>query len=184
MTTENSTTQAPAATYTHETLSYEEFATYAKPLSRPVVEADTYYSHIEYMNSPLGLLVLAHRDYDEVVEGVHPANISHSIKTPKNFVQPLAGDDGTAFGREPVAYDSHWLTRRSQGALVLAAFGRMIDGGAPEAPRFLATGDSTLQMSVHDTPSGPVFFIFASPDDGTEDLVHVVHPVNEMQVAA
>lgn len=166
---------APAATYTHETLDYEAFEAYAKSLSGPVIEPDTFYSHVEYMNSPHGLLVLAHRDYDEVVEGIHPASLSHTIATPKNVVEPLAGDRGDTFNREPIAYDSHWLTRRSQGSLVHAAFGRMIDGGDPEAPRFLASNDSTLQMSVHDTPNGPIIFVFPAYD-GSEDVVHVIRP--------
>ncbi len=182
MSNENTTAQAPAATYTHETLSYEEFATYAKSLSRPVVEADTYYSHIEYMNSPHGLVVLAHRDYDEGVEGIHPASLSHAIKTPKNIVEPFVGDDGNVFNCDPAAYNSHCLTRRSQGDLVFAAFGRMIDGGDPEAPRFLAPEDSTLQMSIHDTPNGPMLLVFPCGDG--EDVVHVIRPVNEMQEAA
>lgn len=182
MSNENTTAQAPGATYTHETLSYEEFATYAKSLSRPVVEADTYYSHIEYMNSPHGLIVLAHRDYDEVVEGIHPASLSHTIKTPKNIVEPLVRDDGNVFNCDPVAYNSHCLTRRSQGDMVLAAFGRMIDGSDPEAPCFLAPEDSTLQMSIHDTPNGPMLLVFPCGDD--EDVVHVIRPVNEMQEAA
>ncbi|MBO9097565.1 MULTISPECIES: hypothetical protein, partial [unclassified Rhizobium] len=131
-----------------------------------------------YMNSPHGLVVLAHRDYDEVVEGVHPASISNSIETPKNIVEPLAGDDGTAFNLNPVAYNSHWLTRRSQGGLVLAAFGRMIDGGDDAAPRFIAHKDSTLEMSIHDTPDGPVFFVFSCHEENA-DIVHVIHPAHK-----
>jgi hypothetical protein len=95
--------------------------------------------------------------------------------TPKNIVEVLEGDNGQPFKCQPIAYNRHWLTRRSQGGLVLAAFGRMIDGGDPEAPRFLAAEDSTLQMSVHDTPSGPLFFVFPG-NDGGDDVVHVIRP--------
>ncbi len=41
MTIENNTTPAPAATYTHDTLSYGDFLAYANSLSGPVIEADT-----------------------------------------------------------------------------------------------------------------------------------------------
>lgn len=175
MTIENSTAQAPAATYTHKTLNRNEFMSYMKTLSGPDIEADTFYSHIEYLNSPHGLIVLAHRDYDEVIEGFHPANLSDSVIAPNNRIEPLKGDSGILFSREPIAYNQHLMTRRSQGGLVLAAFGRMIDGGDPEAPRFLPPEDFTLQMSVHDTPEGPVFFVF-SCDEENGDVVHVIHP--------
>lgn len=176
MTTENTTTTAPTATYTHETLNFEGYLAYVKTLSGPVIEPDAFYSHIEYMNSPHGLIVLAHRDYDEVVEGIHPAKLSESISVPKNIVEPLEGDYGDDFGRELITYNRHWLTRRSQGSLVLAAFGRMIDGGDPEAPRFIAPEDSTLQMSVHDTPDGPVFCVFSGNGE-TENVVHIIRPL-------
>lgn len=179
MTVENSTTTAPAATYTHKTLNRNEFLSYMKTLSGPDIEADSSYSHIEYLNSPHGLIVLAHRDYDEVIEGFHPANLSYSVTAPNNTIEPLKGDSGILFSREPIAYNQHLMTRRSQGGLVLAAFGRMIDGGDPEAPRFLPPEDFTLQMSVHDTPEGPVFFVFSCDDNG--DVVHVIHPAKHEQ---
>ncbi len=75
---------------------------------------DELYSHVEYMNAPQGLILLAHHD-DIVgqVDGIHPAALSDSIDRPVNIIEPLAAFDGKLFTRNPVAYNSHWMTRRS-----------------------------------------------------------------------
>lgn len=167
-------------TYTHKTISSVELQEYTKNLSGHVIEADTYYSHIEYMNSPQGIIVLAHRDDDEVIEGIHPANLSDSINNAKNIIHPLADGDGNVFCTKPIAYNQHWMTRRSQGNLVLAALGKMIDSGDEAAPHFLPEEDYMLQMSIYDTPNGPVFLIFPAGEYDS-DVVHVIRPAEEVE---
>lgn len=172
MTNENTTAQASAATYAHETMSEEAFRTVANAWSFTTF-GDLLYSYVEYMNSPHGLIVLAHHgDSAGQVDGIHPASLSHSIGRPNNIVEPLTACDGTVFARDPVAYNSHWIGRRSQGGLVLAAFGRMIDGGDQEAPSFKAPEGEGFTMTVYDAPNGPVVGVF----DANEDVVHVIRP--------
>lgn len=162
-----------SANYTHRAISYAEFLHRTKSLSGHNSYDEAYYSRIEYMNSPHGIIVLAHRDYDEAIEGIHPASLSDSIERPKNIVQPLTSEDGKMFNREPIAYNQHWMTRRSQGSLVLAAFGKMIDGGDEAAPCILPAKDSTLHMSIYEASNNPVIFIFHAGEEKS-DVVYVI----------
>lgn len=169
---ENTMPPAPAATHVHETMSEDAFCAFADGWSFTTF-GDMLYSHVEYMNSPHGLIVLAHHNnVSGQVDGIHPASLSHSIDRPNNIIEPLKARDGTVFAREPVAYNSHWITRRSQGGLVLAGFGRMIDGGDPEAHCVEAPKGEGFTMTVYETPSGPVIGAFYV----NGRVVHVIRP--------
>lgn len=129
-----------------------------KPARR--VEGFARYRHVEYLNSPLGLIVLAHQENDQV-DGIHPSSISDSVRTFTSIVEPLSERRYSG-----VSYSSHWLNRRKQGSLVLAAYGRMINQGDPEA--VLLTPKHTFRLHVYLTAHGPVVAV----ED--RDNVHVI----------
>lgn len=178
MTIDITTATAPAAMYVHETMTEEAFDALSNEWDA-VAFGDELYSQVEYMNAPQGLILLAHHD-DIVgqVDGIHPAALSDSIDRPVNIIEPLAAFDGKLFTRNPVAYNSHWMTRRSQGGLVLAGFGRMIDGGALEAPCIEASDNEAFSMTIYDAPDGPIIGVF---DLGAE-VVHVIRPLAKEEV--
>lgn len=124
------------------------------------------YRHVEYLNSPCGLIVLAHQENGQV-DGIHPASISDSVKTFNCIVEPL---QDRLYSR--VRYSCHWLNRRQQGSLVLEAYGRMIDQGDPEA--ILLTPKHTFQMHVYMTAHGHVVAV----ED--RDEVHVIARHDEL----
>jgi hypothetical protein len=124
------------------------------------------YRHVEYLNSSIGLIVPAHQENDQV-DGIHPASISESVKTFTSIVEPLTG---AKYSGE--RYSCHWLNRRLQGSLVLAAYGRMIDQGDPEA--ILLTPKHTFRMHVYMTAHGPVVVV----EDREE--VHVIARHDEL----
>lgn len=97
------------------------------------------YTAVEYLSAPAGLVVLAHQNtVDGQVDGIHPSSLSKSVDRPVNILEPLRKTDG--------AYNVHYMTRRSQGALVREAFGRMVDGGDPEAPCIETDSRFTLEI--------------------------------------
>ncbi len=135
-------------------------------LYRRIPGFDTEYRFVEYLNSPHGLIVLAHQ-LNEQVDGIHPSSLSGAISTEFGFniVEPLPDDE---FSGE--RYSAHWMGRKQQGSLVLAGFGRMIDQGDPEAP-CLPSGLLTYRMSVYPLPGGPIVAL------RIYDIVHVIAPL-------
>ncbi|MCQ0989941.1 hypothetical protein [Jiella marina] len=121
------------ATYTHEEMTREAYAALLmseigdRDLVKTVRTADFY--HLEYINSPVGLVVLAHHGMNGC-EAIHPAAFDFEAAT---GLKPL--------DTEPVPgvasnFLRHSIRRRQTGSLVLAACGRMIHAGEPEAPGF------------------------------------------------
>lgn len=159
--------QAVVGVYTDATMSLEDFHAYVvgvvgRKKVRPSVSLCGPYRHIEYLNPPSGLLVLAHHDtIDGQVDGIHPAAIGKSIANFRNIIEPLKGSGP--------AYNVHYMTRRSQGALVFEAFGRMIDGGEAGAHSFLS--DSHFWLEIYNTSFGPIVGMIKSTD-----CVHVIRP--------
>lgn len=124
------------------------------------------YGRVEYLNSPCGLIVLAHQNtVAGQVDGIHPANLSESINRPANIVEPFKRRDPTT-----PAYNAHYMTRRSQGGMVLEAFGRMIDGGDPLAP--MLTTERRFSLEIFDAPFGPV----AAVTEIGSDTVYLIRP--------
>lgn len=178
MTIDISTATAPAAMYVHETMTEEAVGAFSNEWGSFAFGAELY-SHVEYMNAPQGLIVLAHHD-DIVgqVDGIHPATLSDSIDRPNNIVEPLAAFDGRLFALSPVAYNSHWMSRRSQGGLLLAGFGRMIHGGAPEAHCLEEPDSECFSMTIYDAPHGPIIGVF----DLDAEVVHVIRPLEKEEM--
>ncbi|MGN7771550.1 hypothetical protein [Phyllobacterium sp. 22552] len=180
-------TATMAPVYLHETMSGKAFDTLSQGWNYTTL--GNAYSYVEYLNSPCGLVVLAHQgDFNGQVDGIHPARLSHSIESTLNIIEPLKGHDKALFRNSPVGYNMHWMTRRSQGSLVLTAFDRMIDGGDPEAP-YLKVGDDDdssdgfFSVAVYDAPHGPVIGIH----DYATNVAHVIRPAvaaDEMREAA
>lgn len=128
------------------------------------------YCQVEYLNSPEGLILLAHQDtVAGQVDGIHPVTIGKSISSERNIVEPLKGSQCAAS-----AYNVHNMTRRSQGALVLEAFGRMVHGGDDEA-HSVSSDKNFRRLEIYNTNFGP--FIGAIEN---KDRVCVIHP-NLMQ---
>jgi len=153
MTIDNITAATTVTTYSHETMSKQSFADF---LANPDTELRMYpaarYDRVEYMNSPFGLIVLAHHgDIAGQIDGIHPKAISESITGPRNIIEPFTRSETLP------DYNVHYMTRRSQGGLVLAAFGRMIDSGDPLAPSI--STERNLKLEVYNTPAGPVVIL-------------------------
>lgn len=174
MTIENNTITTPIAIYTDEAMSIDNFHDYVcsvvgRKKVRPSLTLRAPYSHVEYLNSPAGLIVLAHHNTPHgQVDGIHPASIGKSIINPRNIIEPLKGTK-----RSPYAYNVHYMTRRSQGSLILEAFGRMIDGGDSEVPLIEANGHFTLE--IYNSCAGPIVGVIES-----EKRVYVIMPVAEV----
>lgn len=164
MTQTNTTTTTPA-TYGHTTMTRAAFRTRIAAVlgrrgERGLVLRGPY-DQVEYMNAPDGLLVLAHRRYSEQVDGIHPVALSRHVEHWRNIIEPLAGASSD--------YAVHNLTRRQHGGLVLGAFGRQIDVGAPEAPIFTKDGGGFYSLEVFSTPAGPIVAVIESAEK-----VHVI----------
>lgn len=124
------------------------------------------YEAVEYLNAPQGLIVLAHRE-DGQVDGIHPSCLSHHIESPRNIIEPFGGP---AFG-----YSNHWMTRRSQGGLVLGAFGKMIEQGDPQAPYIEPENSTTyFDLGFFATPKGLIVALY-----NDDDTVHVIDQFEE-----
>lgn len=117
------------------------------------------YKFIEYMDSPKGLLVLAHRSDDHLVDGIHPSCISETVSAYGNVVPLGSADSG---------YALHVVSSRQQGSLVRESFGRMVDAGAPEAPS-IRCNDGMLRLGVYLRETGPLVCVASRPD-----MVHVI----------
>lgn len=155
--------------YGHATMRAETFGIFSDGWR--CIRVGENYDPVEYLNSPHGLIVLAHQNtVAGQIDGIHPANLSGSISHNRNIVEPLKADDGMVFNNTPTATNLHWMTRRSQGALVLEAFGRMIDSDAPEA--CVLTSPEPMALEIYDAPFGPVIALF---DSFTND-VHIIWP--------
>lgn len=160
-------------TYTHEAMTYEAFCAYVMGIvgrkrirSAAVLVAP--YDAVEYLNSSAGLIVLAHHStVAGQVDGIHPATIGKSIDNPRNIIEPLRGNHPDA-----PAYNVHYMTRKSQGSLVLEAFGRMIDGGDDEAPSFQTDGQ--FRLEIYNTKIGPIVGVFEN-----YERVYVIRPSSE-----
>lgn len=166
------TISALTKSYDHETMSATKFQRYIGA-GRDAASIDfifalsALYAGVEYMNSPAGLIILAHQaDRWGQVDGIHPACLSSSIEKPGNIIEP--------FRCRPVetAYNMHWMGRRSQGALVLEAFGRMIHGDDPEAPNLKT--NSRFSLKFYASAFGLIVGIF---ERGTK-AVHVIKPAS------
>ncbi|GAK71145.1 hypothetical protein RRU01S_15_00700 [Agrobacterium rubi TR3 = NBRC 13261] len=127
----------------------------------PVKRFNGKYNCVEYLNSPSGLIILAHQNTrDRQVDGIHPAVLSESINSDRNIVEPLKSHSGNPFSNSPVEYNMHWMTRRSQGALIQKAFGRMIDQGDKEA--YVIELSTSVQLAIYDAPFGLVIALSGS----------------------
>lgn len=174
---EATTVERPPANHTHTIITHEAFRHLIADIvgrrkAKPSVRMCAPYHYVEYLNSPVGLVVLAHHD-DAAgqVDGIHPASIGKSIKTPRNIVERLKKLHANA-----PDYNTHYMNRRDQGALVLEAFGRMIDGGDSEAP-FVKT-DRRANLEFYNTQVGPIVGVIENPEE-----VYVILPLT-VQVAA
>jgi hypothetical protein len=169
--TNDTTNGTDEAIFMDETMSLAAFRSYVtdgntKKLVRPSLVLVAPYTMVEYFNSPVGLIVFAHHNtIAGQVDGIHPAALSDSIVSPHNIIEPLTGS-----GDNAMAYNVHYMTRRSQGSLVLKAFGRTIQGGEEEAPWF-KTGKS-FQLEVYNLKTGVVIGAIEN-----EDRVCVIRPV-------
>jgi hypothetical protein len=156
--------------YTVNTISRKEFRSRVAQLvgkrqARGLTFKAPYYS-VEYLNSPVGLIIFAHHDTVEgQIDGIHPAGVSESINRPVNIIEPLDADAGGLH-----SYNVHYMTRRSQGPLILKAFGRMIHQGEPEAPSLKTNGRFSLE--IINTPAGPIVGV----TEYGGDVVHVIEP--------
>lgn len=138
--------------YGHATMRAETFDVFSKGWRS--IRLGESYGHVEYFNSSHGLIVLAHQNsVAGQIDGIHPASLSGSIASDRNLVEPLRDSDGAAFNHAPIAFNLHWMTRRSQGALILDAFGRMIDGGDPEAN--MLTSPEPMALEIYERLSVP-----------------------------
>lgn len=163
------TANQPPVPYGHATMTPDSFHHLAKEW--PSIRFGENYDRVEYLNSPHGLIVLAHQNTDDAqVDGIHPSNLSGSIRNARNIIEPLKDSDGAIFSSVSGEFNAHWMTRRSQGALILSAFGRMIDGGDPEVV-MLALSEA-MALEIFNAPVGPVIALF----DSFTDEVHVIWP--------
>ena len=155
----NTTWSPPAATlterelsikcgaYAHQTMSRRAFRDYVANIygSRSVrgLVFKAPYRHVEYLNASHGLIVLAHHDtMVGQVDGIHPSRLSEHVEHWCNIIEPLKGTN----------YAVHYMSRKYQGILVHAAFGRQIQAGDPEAPAFET--DNTFTLEVFRDPVG------------------------------
>lgn len=158
--------------YSHEAMTRKDARAYTASLfeetNRRGLLMTAPYDCVEYLNSPSGLIVLAHHNaVAGQIDGIHPAELSRRIDRPANIVEPLKRRDSTS-----PSYCAHYMTRRSQGGLVLEAFGRMIDGGDPLAP--MLTTERRFSFEIFDAPFGPVVTV-------TEigcDTVYMIRPAS------
>lgn len=172
MITENSMPQALAAIYTHDSMTRKEFTAYlgrafgygqvvGKKLS-----CDFYM--LEYMNSPLGLIVYAHHGMNGC-EAFYPSGIDFEkvtrIKPWHDAVEPAGHTEGQ--------FVRHAMSRKTTGFLIHAAYDRMINTGDPEAPSF----DLDFRtLEYYDSPLG---LIVGALKGGR---IYVIRPVAEAEV--
>ena len=141
------------ATFTDETVTLAAFRSYVSANAGgksvdPSLVMVAPYKEIEYFNSPKGLIVFAHQDtFDSQVDGVHPNTIGKSIENERNIIEPLKGKHSG-----PSGYNVHYMTRRSQGSLILEAFGKMIHGGDEEA--ISVSTKKSFTLVFHNTVNG------------------------------
>ncbi len=174
---DDSTIQSTVTTFTHEIVTLAAFKSLvsAKTDNKnadPILVLIARYKTIEYFNSPEGLIVFAHRDtIAGQVDGIHPTSISKSILSNRNIVEPLKGKKSGA-----LEYNVHYMTRRSQGALILEAFGKMIDGGDEEAIGISA--DKSLKLEFYNTKLGLIIGAIEG-----KDRVWVIRPNEAKEIA-
>lgn len=161
--TDSITTTPVGATFADETMTLAAFrsfvcASVGRNKVRPSVNLVAPYWEVEYLNSPEGLVVLAHHDtIAGQVDGIHPTTIGKSIVNDWNIIEPLKG-----LQRDAPAYNVHYMTRRSQGALVREAFGRMVHGGDDEAPS--VSTEKSFCLEIYNTKIGPIIGAIESRD--------------------
>lgn len=175
MTSVNTTTTPAGAIFSHEFTTFTEFKLFisnvvGRKTVRPSAVLVAPYYEVEYLNLPKGLVVLAHQDtVASQVDGIHPPEISKSIESDRNIVEPLR-----RLHRDAPAYNVHYMTRRSQGALVQEAFGRMVHGGSADAPS--VSTEKSFRLEIYNTKLGPIIGAIES-----YDRVCVIRP-NHVQV--
>ncbi len=163
------TANQPPVPYGHATMTTDAFDFLSKDW--PSIRFGENYDRVEYLNSPHGLIVLAHQNTDDAqVDGIHPSSLSGTILNEQNIVEPLRDSDGGQFSSVSGEFCAHWMTRRSQGALILSAFGRMIDGGDPEAVMLMSS--EAMALEIFNAPVGPIVALF----DSSTDDVQVIWP--------
>lgn len=166
------TTNMTDTAYSHETMCRKEYRRSIAALVRGGAFLQlkfnrAAYRAVEYLNSPVGVIVLAHHDTAAgQIDGIHPVCISDSINRPANIIEPFSRATENA-----PAYNAHYMTRRSQGGMVLAAFGRMVDGGDESAPK--VETENRFMIEVFYSADGPVFGVI----DNEADKVHIIRPV-------
>lgn len=168
---DNTTTIRAGAIYTDETMTLAAFSSFisgavggTKVRASAVLVAP--YCQVEYLNSPKGLVVLAHHDtIAGQVDGIHPPEISKSIKSERNIVELLKGSH-----RDAPVYNVHYMTRKSQGFLVQEAFGRMVHGGDEDAPS-VSSEKNFRRLEIYNTKLGPIIGAIES-----DDRVCVIRP--------
>ena len=163
------TANQPPVPYGHATMTPDSFHHLSKEW--PSIRFGENYDRVEYLNSPHGLIVLAHQNTEDgQVDGIHPSNLSDSILNARNIIEPLKDSDGALFDSVSGEFSAHWMTRRSQGALLLSAFGRMVDGGDPET--VMLASSEAMSLEIFNAPVGPIVALF----DSFTDDVHVIWP--------
>ena len=166
------TSATPAATpvnYVHVQVPAEMFERVSK--SWRFVRFGDNYGHVEYLNSPSGVIVLAHQNTTVgQIDGIHPTSVSGSITGSRNIIEPFRTTESA-----PIAYNLHWMTRRSQGALIHDAFGRMVDSSDPEAHAVETPEGEAMGMAIYDAPFGPVIALF---DSFTNDVFVILEAGN------
>lgn len=172
--TDHTTTTPKVTTFTHETVTLSAFRSYMSACTdrksvKPILVLIAPYYNVEYLNSPKGLIVLAHQNTDDgQVDGIHPTTISEAIMTSRNIIEPLKSKQSGA-----LEYNVHYMTRRSQGTLILEAFGRMINGGDEEA--ISISTEKFFKLEFYNTNLGLVIGVIEGID-----RVCIIRP-NELQ---
>lgn len=157
--TQNITTGTGQATFSHRTMSRKAFRVYITQVygwrGKRGLTLTANYKHVEYMSAPDGLIVLAHHDtIAGQVDGIHPVANSKHIEHWANIIEPLTSD---------CDHVVHYMTRKSQGGLMLGAFGRMIQPGDPEAKAF-QRDSGRFVIELFNGPKGPIVAIIENAD--------------------
>lgn len=108
---------------------------------------DSSFRALEYFNSPLGLIVLAHHDSDGC-EAFYPANLNfQKITGITPWCDAVLPADFTSSPR----FVRHRLHRKTHGLFLRAVHGRHVEFGSSEAPGLHQNFHS---LEVYDAPTG------------------------------
>jgi hypothetical protein len=123
---------------------------------------------LEYMNSPLGLIVYAHHGMNGC-EAFYPSAIDFEkvtgIRPFPDMIEPAGHMEGP--------FVRHTMSRKTTGFLIHAAYGRMVNAGDPEAPSFDLDFE---RLEFYDSPRGLI--IGAELKDGR---FYVIRPAGDAE---